>query len=60
MVINAKYLGALVGALVVLLILWLGWGATALIILGGIVGYLVGMYIEGELDLSSLQRRRQY
>lgn len=54
-----KHWGAIIGAAIVLLIIWLGLGATALVVLGGIIGYFVGKFLDGELNLSDLQRRRR-
>ena len=54
-----KHWGALIGALLVLVIVWLGLGAAALVVLGGIVGYFVGSFLDGDLDLSDIQRRTQ-
>ncbi len=54
-----KHWGALIGALLLLVIAWLGFGAAALVVLGGVVGYFVGSFLDGELDLSDLQRRTQ-
>jgi membrane protein YqaA with SNARE-associated domain len=54
-----KQWGALIGAVVLLVIVWLGISAAALVILGGIVGYFIGSFLDGELDLSDVQRRAQ-
>ncbi|MDQ4062595.1 MAG: hypothetical protein M3122_01575 [Actinomycetota bacterium] len=54
-----KQWGAVIGALVLLVITWLGVGAAALVVLGGVVGYFVGSFLDGELDLSDIQRRAQ-
>jgi len=54
-----KQWGALIGALVLLVIVWLGFGAAALVIAGGGVGYFIGRVLDGELDLSDVQRRAQ-
>ncbi len=54
-----KHWGALIGALLLLVIAWLGFGAAALVVLGGVVGYFVGSFLDGELDLSDFQRRTQ-
>ena len=54
-----KHWGALIGALLLLVITWLGLGAAALVVLGGVVGYFVGRFLDGELDLSDIQRRAQ-
>lgn len=54
-----KHWGALIGAVLVLLIAILGPGITALIILFSIVGYFVGSFLDGELDLREIQERMQ-
>jgi uncharacterized protein YcfJ len=54
-----KQWGALIGALVLLVIAWLGFGAAALVIVGGVAGYFIGRFLDGELDLSDVQRRAQ-
>ena len=54
-----KQWGAVIGAVVLLVIAWLGVGAAALVILGGVIGYFVGSFLDGELDLSDIQRRAQ-
>jgi uncharacterized membrane protein len=54
-----KHWGALIGALVLLVIVWLGFGAAALVVIGGIVGYFIGRFLDGELDLEDVQRRAQ-
>ena len=56
--VTRKHWAAFIGAVLVLLIIVLGWGNTALILGGGVVGYLVGRFLDGELNLSDLQRRR--
>jgi len=54
-----KHWGALIGALLLLVIAWLGFGAAALVVLGGVVGYFVGSFLDGQLDFSDIQRRAQ-
>jgi uncharacterized membrane protein len=54
-----KQWGALIGALVVLLVITIGVGATALVVLGGVVGYFVGKFLDGELDLEEVRARAQ-
>jgi uncharacterized protein YcfJ len=54
-----KQWGAVIGAVILLVIAWLGFGAAALVVLGGIVGYFVGSFLDGELDVSEIQRRTQ-
>jgi uncharacterized protein YcfJ len=52
-----KQWGAVIGGLVVFLIIWLGFGSAALIVAGAIIGYFIGQFLDGELDLSDLQQR---
>jgi hypothetical protein len=55
-----KWWGTLIGALVVLLVITIGVGATALVVLGGgVVGYFVGKFLDGELDLEEVRARAQ-
>jgi uncharacterized protein YcfJ len=54
-----KHWGALIGAAILLVIAWLGFSAAALVILGGLAGYFIGSFLDGELDLSDVQRRAQ-
>ena len=54
-----KQWGALIGAAILLVIVWLGISAAALVILGGLAGYFIGSFLDGELDLSAVQRRAQ-
>ncbi len=54
-----KQWGAVIGAVLLLAIAWLGLGAAALVVLGGVIGYFVGSFLDGDLDLSDIQRRAQ-
>ena len=54
-----KHWGGLIGAVVLLVIAWLGFGAAALVVIGGVVGYFIGSFLDGELDVSDIQRRAQ-
>jgi hypothetical protein len=54
-----KHWGALIGAVVVFLMITISIGATALVVIGGIVGYLVGKFLDGELDLEDIRERAQ-
>jgi uncharacterized protein YcfJ len=54
-----KHWGALIGAVVLLVIAWLGFGAAALVVIGGVVGYFIGSFLDGDLDVSDVQRRAQ-
>ncbi|HEX5848705.1 MAG TPA: hypothetical protein VFY59_05865 [Rubrobacter sp.] len=49
----------MIGALVVLLVITMGAGATALVVVGGGVGYFVGKFLDGELDLEEVRARAQ-
>lgn len=50
-----KHWGALFGALLVFLIAWLGIGTTALVVIFGVVGYFIGKFLDGELDLEDIR-----
>lgn len=54
-----KQWGAVIGAVILLVVAWLGFGAAALVIVGGVAGYFIGRFLDGELDLSDVQRRAQ-
>lgn len=54
-----KQWGALIGALVVFSIALVGWGDTALVVIFGVVGYYIGKYLDGELDLQDIRDRAQ-
>lgn len=54
-----KQWGGLIGALVVFSIALVGIGETALVVLFGVIGYFVGKFLDGELDLQDIQQRAQ-
>jgi hypothetical protein len=54
-----KHWGALIGAAVLLIIAWLGLGAAALVVLGGVIGYFIGKFLDGEIDLEDVRERAQ-
>lgn len=54
-----KHWGALIGVLLIVGIAEIGVGLTALAVLFGIGGYLVGKFLDGELDLQEIQDRAQ-
>ena len=54
-----KQLGALIGALVVFSIALVGIGETALVVIFGVIGYFVGKFLDGELDLQDIRARAQ-
>ena len=54
-----KHWGALIGAVVLLVIAWLGLGAAALVVLGGAIGYFIGKFLDGEIDVEDVRERAQ-
>jgi uncharacterized membrane protein len=54
-----KQWGALIGALVMFSIALVGIGETALVVIFGVIGYLVGKFLDGELDVQDIQQRAQ-
>ena len=54
-----KHWGALIGAAVLLIIAWLGLGAAALVVLGGVIGYFIGKFLDGEIDIEDVRERAQ-
>jgi hypothetical protein len=36
-----------------------GFGGTALVVLFGVLGYFVGKFLDGELDLEDIRERSQ-
>ncbi|MEJ7819352.1 MAG: hypothetical protein WKF44_03515 [Rubrobacteraceae bacterium] len=54
-----KQWGALIGGLIVFLVALIGLGATALVVLVAVIGYFVGMFLDGELTVEDIQARAQ-
>ncbi len=54
-----KQWGAIIGVVLVFLVAFVGWGATALAILIGVIGYFIGKFLDGEVDLEDLKARAQ-
>ena len=54
-----KQWGALIGGLVVFLIALIGPGATAFVVIFAILGYFIGKFLDGELDLEDIRDRAQ-
>jgi membrane protein YqaA with SNARE-associated domain len=54
-----KHWGALIGAAALLVITWLGLGAAALVVLGGVIGYFIGKFLDGEIDVEDVRERAQ-
>lgn len=52
--LNPKTIGAIIGVIVGILLIWLGPLDTFLIVLFGLVGWLVGKFVYGEIDLSGV------
>lgn len=59
MVWTYKQWGALIGFLVVFSSDLIGVGATALGVLFGIVGFIIGKFLDGEIDLEDIRARAQ-
>lgn len=54
-----KQWGAVIGVVLVFLIAEIGLGFTALAILIGAVGYFIGKFLDGEVDVEDLRERAQ-
>jgi len=54
-----KQWGALVGALVAFSIGLIGFDETILVVLVGVIGYFVGKFLDGELDVEDIRNRTQ-
>ncbi len=54
-----KHWGAVIGVLLVFFIAFIGWGPTALAVLVGLVGYFIGKFLDGEIDLEDIRARAQ-
>lgn len=54
-----KQWGALIGALVAFSIGLIGFDETIFVVLVGIIGYFVGKFLDGELDVEDIRNRAQ-
>ncbi len=54
-----KQWGAVIGALVLFSMFLIGFSATIAVVLFGILGYFVGKFLDGELDLEDIRDRAQ-
>ena len=54
-----KHWGAVIGILLVIITAWFNIGITALVVIFGAIGYLIGMFLDGELDLEDIRARAQ-
>ena len=57
--LNYKVVGAIIGAFVVFSLFAIGFGATVVVVLFGVIGYFVGSYVSGEFDIQDIQQRIQ-
>ncbi len=54
-----KQWGALIGAVATFLIIVIGLDKTALVALIGVLGYLVGKFLDGDFDIEDIRERSQ-
>ncbi len=54
-----KQWGALIGALVAFSIGLIGFDETIFVVLIGVIGYFVGKFLDGELDVEDIRNRAQ-
>lgn len=54
-----KHWGALIGALVIFSMFLVGLEETIIVVLFGILGYFVGKFLDGELDIEDIRARAQ-
>jgi len=54
-----KQWGAVIGALVLFSMFLIGFSATIVVVLFGILGYFIGKFLDGELDLEDIRDRAQ-
>lgn len=54
-----KQWGALIGAIATFLIIVIGLDKTALVALIGVLGYLVGKFLDGDFDIEDIRERSQ-
>ena len=54
-----KQWGAVIGALVLFSMFLIGFSATLAVVVFGILGYFIGKFLDGELDLEDIRDRAQ-
>ncbi len=54
-----KQWGALIGGVLIFLIAVYGIGVAALVVLFAIIGYFIGKFLDGELDVEDIRDRAQ-
>jgi small integral membrane protein DUF2273 len=53
--VKGRYIGLIIGAVVGILWMWLGFGQMLVVAVCAFVGYLVVGLLEGEVDLDKLR-----
>jgi uncharacterized membrane protein len=54
-----KQWGAVIGALVLFSMFLIGFEQTLVVVLFGIIGYVIGKYLDGEIDPEDIRARAQ-
>jgi len=54
-----KQWGALIGGVLIFLIAVYGIGVAALVVLFAIIGYFIGKFLDGDLDVEDIRDRAQ-
>jgi uncharacterized protein YcfJ len=54
-----KQWGAVIGGIVIFLLAVYGIGVAALVVLAAIIGYFIGKFLDGEIDVEEVQARAQ-
>jgi uncharacterized membrane protein len=54
-----KQWGAVIGALVLFSMFLIGFEETLVVVLFGIIGYVIGMFLDGEIDTDDIRARAQ-
>jgi len=56
---SSKTWGAIIGALAVFSVFLIGFEETLVVVVAGVIGFFVGKFLDGELDLQQIQQRAQ-
>ena len=54
-----KQWGAVIGALVLFSMFLIGFEEILVVVLFGIIGYIIGKYLDGEIDTDDIRARAQ-
>jgi uncharacterized membrane protein len=54
-----KQWGAVIGALVLFSMFLIGFEETLVVVLFGVIGYVIGMFLDGEIDTDDIRARAQ-